>query len=102
MGEPRESLCDNLDEIWSDIGDNRLMVCGAVEVVEVEMISRGVYCNCIWAFSSDPNNKARVTWTTHGNAARKDWEMWKLTMERWVILRSGVEEEWSNGVRMRY
>ena len=35
-----------------------------VEVVEVkemkEMISRGVYCNCIWVFSSGSNTKARV------------------------------------------
>ena len=35
------------------------------EVVEVkemkEMISRGLYCNCIWAFSSGSNAKARVT-----------------------------------------
>ena len=63
------------------------------------MISRGVYCSCIWAFSSGSSTNARVTWTTHGNAARKDWEMRKLTMERWVMLQSGAEEERSNGGR---
>jgi hypothetical protein len=35
----------------------------------------------------------------HGNAARKDWEMRKLTIERWVTLRSGAEEERSKGGR---
>lgn len=71
------------------------MVGGAVEVNEI--ISRGVYCNCIWAFSSGSNTNARVTCVTHGNAARKDWETRKLMMERWVMPESGADEERSKG-----
>ena len=71
-----------------------LMERGAVEVNETR--SRGVSCSWLLAVSSGPNTNARVTLTTRGNTARKDWEMRKLT-ERWVMLESGADEERSNG-----